>query len=79
MTPSKLQVLLQSDETLLFSEGHITIAKNYQSILQLLREKAFDLVVVEDLDLFDKVRKNSPKSLQWWLPRSDRSLKPSKP
>jgi len=61
MTPSILQVLLQSDETLLFSEGHITIAKNNQSILQLLREKSFDLVIVEDLDLFDKVRQEFPQ------------------
>lgn len=53
-------VLLQNDETLFFSEGDITIAKNNQSILQLLRDKSFDLVIVEDLDLFDRVRSEFP-------------------
>ncbi len=54
-------ILLQSSETLLFSEGHITIAKNNQSLLQLLREKTFDLVIVEDPDLFDLVKQEFPQ------------------
>ncbi len=49
-------VLLQSCDTLLFPEGHITIAKNNQSLLQHLREKKFDLVIIEELDLFDRIR-----------------------
>lgn len=55
------KVLLQSDDILLYSEGHITIAKNNQSLLQHLREKNFDLVIVEDLDLFERVKQEFPQ------------------
>ncbi len=54
-------VLLQSSDTLLFPEGHITFAKNNQSLLQHLREKKFDLVILEELDLLDRVRQEFPK------------------
>lgn len=54
------QILLQNDETLLISEGDITIAKNSQSLLQLLLRKSFDLVIVEDLDILDHIRKQFP-------------------
>ncbi|MGH2637852.1 MAG: sigma-54-dependent transcriptional regulator [Rhabdochlamydiaceae bacterium] len=55
-------ILLQSNETLLFSEGDITIAKNNQSLLQLMKGKKFDLVIVEDLNLFDQVKQEFPQT-----------------
>lgn len=61
MADNMKHVLLQNDERILFSEGDITIAKNNQSILQHLREKHFDLVIVEDFDLFDRVRQEFPQ------------------
>ncbi len=61
MADNMKHVLLQNDERILFSEGDITFAKNNQSILQHLREKHFDLVIVEDLDLFDRVRQEFPQ------------------
>ncbi len=54
------QILLQNHETLLFTEGHITLAKNSQILLQLLRDRSFDLVIVEDLDIFDQAQKEFP-------------------
>lgn len=54
------QILLQCSETLLYSEGDITLAKNSQSLLQHLRGKNFDLVVLEDFDLLDLVKQEFP-------------------
>lgn len=53
-------ILLQSDETLLFPEGHITIAKNSQTLLQHLRNKNFDLAIIEDFELLDPLRVEFP-------------------
>jgi two-component system, NtrC family, response regulator AtoC len=55
------QVLLQSTEAFLFPEGHITIAKNSQSLLQILSHQSFDLVIVEDLDTLALVRQEFPQ------------------
>lgn len=54
------KVLLQASETLLFPEGDITIAKNNQSLLQHLRDNKFDLVIVEELDLLERVKQEFP-------------------
>ncbi len=54
------KVLLQASETLLFPEGHITIAKNNQSLLQHLRDNKFDLVILEELDLLERVKQEFP-------------------
>ena len=55
------KVLLQASETLLFPEGHITIAKNNQSLLQQLRDNRFDLVIIEELDLLEQIRHEFPR------------------
>jgi len=53
-------ILLQNDDSVLSSEGDITIAKNRQILLQLLVKRPFDLVVVEDLDLFSQIKGQFP-------------------
>jgi two-component system response regulator AtoC len=56
------KILLQNDTDFFFPLGDITTVRNSQSALQILKESAFDLIILEDLETFKLIRSLYPKT-----------------
>lgn len=57
-----MKILLQNDDAFFFPEADIVTARNSPSVLQILKETAFDLIILEDLEMLKVVKSSHPKT-----------------
>jgi two-component system response regulator AtoC len=57
-----VKILLQNDSDFFYPEGSITTVRNSPSVLQILSESAFDLIILEDLETLKQVKALYPKA-----------------
>lgn len=57
-----MKILLQNDDDFFFSEADIVTVRNSPSVLQILKETAFDLIILEDLEMLKVVKFSYPKT-----------------
>lgn len=56
-----MKILLQNDDDFFFPEGEVTTVRNSLSVLQILKETPFDLIILEDLETLRLVKPLYPK------------------
>ncbi len=57
-----MKILLQNDDDFFYPEAQITTVRNSPSVLQILKETAFDLIILEDLDSLKLIKPLYPKT-----------------
>jgi two-component system response regulator AtoC len=57
-----VKILLQNDDDFFFPEAQITTVRNSPSVLKILKETAFDLIILEDLESLKLVKPLYPKT-----------------
>ena len=57
-----VKILLQNDSDFFYPEGSTTTVRNSPSVLQILTESAFDLIILEDLETLKQVKALYPKA-----------------
>ncbi|MBS0648719.1 MAG: sigma-54-dependent Fis family transcriptional regulator [Verrucomicrobia bacterium] len=57
-----MKILLQNDDDFFFPEADIVTVSNSPSVLQILKETTFDLIILEDLETFKHIKSSHPKT-----------------